>query len=36
MALIMSIGLPLGLPASVARHEVRAVNDVLNNAPSCG
>ena len=35
MALIMSLGLPLGLPASVVRHGVGAVNDVLNNTPSC-
>ena len=35
IALFMSIDLPLGLPASVTRHGVGAVNDVLNNAPSC-
>ncbi len=35
MALIMSVDLSLGLPASVARHGVGAVNDVLNNTPSC-
>ena len=35
IALFMSLGLPLGLPASDTRHGVGAVNDVLNNAPSC-